>query len=354
MAPPLPPTVRTFADGPRGGAPLARPANGHGPGSLAAYANQLAGAPAPMRLDKQALKDWMVRQLLPPPRGSGKKQIVSFTLQHDDDKRQDRVVITEEEFPKTHAEAEREEALDRAVAEFARASEASAAVFPVVQRFYACSHWTLDRAEKADKEWPFLVSPPPDVAAAFHQRQEGEASMGPVVGHLQRLLDRSFGLVVSNNQSQLDRLTTLCETLLERYDVLFGQRWEMAVKCEKLLDEHAVREITVAEAQVNLQVKQELLAGLMKYGGAFAAKLLAPQSAGTDAAVEGLKALDAGELFMLIKVVDNLDAEKRDKFAPLFRAVLNDLPADKAKCFKELIDGEMASRGAQNGNGDGK
>jgi hypothetical protein len=313
--------------------------------SLSSYASSLAGPTQQRRLDKEELAEW-IREKSSPSLGLGRCR--SFRLDHDSSEGRGRTAITHFVLPKKATEAECAEILDKALAEFDRASENFAATYPSPQRFFVGAVIVKtdqdDKSAHAECEFPFLVTPPEGTASSFHQRDE-ETNLPAIVGHLQRLVDRSIGLLATNMQEDKDRLVTLLEKHMTHNDALLERCYRMATEREEALNSHALREVQVAKSKMDLELTHKLYMALTNYGLAFLKKYLEAKGDSstkeTSAVVESLKDLDPPHLLEFVNVVNGLPEPQKERLAPIFALVVDSLDQEKKEKLNELLVSEM-------------
>lgn len=295
---------------------------------LSAFATRLAGPGPSRQLDTDDLARW-IRDRSNADQKS--RQCVLFSLCHDADDGRGRTAICQFSLGKKEPVELRESIIHGMVEEFSRASVVFAATYPRVQRFFVGAHLRDDVAEPAISEYPFLVDPPPDAGAQHFQSDGPETNLSAVVGHLQRIIDKTVSLQSSNMQAMMDRLVDEKRDLMAHYEKVFEQRWEMAVKCETLLDAHAERTIRVEEARANLEIRGKLYASLANYGFAFLKKYIESKEKTSPEGpiITAVKELAPAEMLSFINVVNALPDDKKEKFAPIIDLVVESWPNDR-------------------------
>jgi len=312
---------------------------------LNSFARSMAG-PAPcLRLDLEDLGAWIRDK-------HDSLRCRCFRLDHDSSEGKGRTGIGGFVIPKKATPAEAAALIDRSVAEFSRASENFAAVYPVLQRFFVGAVRVKqdddDRALFAEVEYPFLVTPPEGVASGFHQREE-DVNLPAVVGHLQRLVDRFGGLLATNMQEDKDRYVTMLDSVMTRYEALMDRCFSMATQREQLLDAHAVREVQVFKSKMDIELTHKLYMALTTYGLGFLkkyldAKALHQGDKGAETVIASMRELDPPHLLEFVHVVNGLPEAQKEKLAPIFDAVVGDLPPEKKEALHALLIAEMAKK----------
>lgn len=307
------------------------------------YATHLAGPTKQHHLDKDELATW-VRDRTDP---RAKDCHVLFVLTHDSEivgpngrTMSQRSLITTMAIPKKLSEPDREAIIEKLCSEFYRSSEMYVAKYPDLQRFFVGAMLKDHKDEPANCEWPFLVSPPPDVAAAFYQnRADGEVSASALVGHLQRMLDRFGSLLVTNQQADKDRLLEQNKYIMDKYEQLFESRWQMALKHEELLDAKAMREVHMRKAILDMELTQKLYLDAAKYGFALLQRIVDSKYGSKEGnpMLEAFQSLEPHEVLGMIGMVNSLPDEKKQKFLPVLAIAIKSMPEDRQLKIQELM-----------------
>lgn len=314
---------------------------------LGNFARSIAGPAPKLRLDADDLAAW-IRDKYEALRCR------CFRLDHDSSEGKGRTGIGGFVIPKRATPAEAAALIERQIAEFSRASESYAAVYPMMQRFFVgavvVKQDVDDKALFAEVEYPFLVTPPEGVSSSFHQREE-DVNLPAVVGHLQRLVDRFGGLLATNMQEDKDRYVKMLDSVMTRYEALMDRCFSMAGEREKLLDSHAERELRVHRTKMDIELTNKLYMALTTYGLGFLKRYLdmkglGERDKGAETVIASMRELDPPHLLEFVHVVNGLPEAQKEKLAPIFDAVVSDLPADKKAALHDLLVAEMQKTAA--------
>lgn len=310
--------------------------------ALALHATQLAGPTVQRDLDRDDLAEWMWLKSSPSQKSD---RAVLFALSHDHEKT-GRSPITHARVPKALSDEERQRAIAEGVREFARAAQNYAATFPTIQRFFVGAVASERIDADAVCEYPFLVSPPDDVAAGFYQKSE-EPSASALVGHCQRLLDKVLSIHAAGVQNMLNLLADEKRDLLADNRQLSREHWDMRKQCEELLDAKAFRDVTTRKMLMDQELHQKLYMQAFKYGGALLERYLKLPASGEKHPL--LQLAESLSPEQLVPFARSLDAQQQETFAPMLAHILDTMPEDKktrmARAIEEYELAEQAKKG---------
>lgn len=306
---------------------------GSGGGDLGSYATALAGAGPRRRLDKDAFAAW-IRSWL----AAGEQRCTGYYLQRDDPEHGRRTIaqgtLLATSKGKKPSQQEEESFVQQLVERFDRASQVVAEGYPRNSTFFVGACKTLDGDLHPIDEFPFNVSPPPEIAGSFHQREEGETSISSVVGTMQRHADTSIRSKDANMQQCMDRMQE--ENLYLRGHVREQDAmiFQMCKERNELLDQSALRAITVEKERLHMELTHKLyleIAGyLITLGKAYMRSKTGFDGKTVDSkVVESLQGLDAPNLLKIFGLLNQLPDEQKVKLAPLIEMVSESMTQEK-------------------------
>lgn len=302
-------------------------------GDLGGYATALAGPGPKRRLDREALADW-VRHYLQP----GEQRCTTFCLQRDDPatglKPHAVATILPPKQGKKHTQVEEEEFAQQIVERFDRTATAIAEQYPRNSLFFVGACKTNDADLHPIDEFPFTVSPPPEVLASFHQRGE-DVSLPSIVGTIQRHADTAIRSKDSNIQDCMNRMQEDLHFTKSLNRELMTEIFEMAKERNVLLDEQASRNIRVEKERLDMQLRQKLILDVVTgYLLPLAKEYVRARTGLTGAkvdskVVETLASLEPTWFLKIVNLLNQLPDDQREAFAPVLRLVQDSMSQEQ-------------------------
>ena len=235
----------------------------------------------------------------------------------------------------THVE--RQAAVEQLVQRFHEASWEDACGYPFKQSYRILAQLTDDPHGEPYVSKPFVVTPPPEAAEGFAERQGRSSSTGEldpkaVIGDLQRLLDRRMTLDAENTQALLDRMADAEQRARDREERIAADREKLWLDRERLLSEQADRESKNYAQRIEAEAYGQLVGGALKYGSAFA-NMFMEQKFGGGMAGQMQKLADTLEPAQFYMMMTLMNPTQKEAMRPFAEKIVMSWPEDKRLAF---------------------
>jgi hypothetical protein len=288
-------------------------------------------------LDRVELVEWM-RYHADPARKKRRCMLFSLGARHGE---KQVTAITEGVVEARLGDSARHAQIDAIASDFDRASMAWVKHVGSTLGFLVGGHVNDDKETESHVGFPFTLTPPQGVRNNF-----GGGSTRPdlegALGHAHRTIDNILGLWSEDGNKEKDRLLDELKNARLHNEELTRIRVESIERTERLADGAALREVTVEEKRLSLDIMRQLSFVLIDKGLPLLGKALGGSEG--NMALELLDNMTPEQIVDLLKSIENGPPGQVERFGPFVQAAMRSLPDEKKKAIAKRM-AELEARG---------
>lgn len=280
-------------------------------------------------LDRDELVTWM-RLNADPKRGKRRCVLFSLGARHGE---KGVTAITEGDVGKSLGDAQRNAQIDAIAADFDRASTAWVKAHGRLLGFVVGGHKDDDPDTDAHVAFPFTLTPPAGVRENFEGREASDLA-GAVAWH-HRTLDTVLRLWSKDGQQDKDRMLLELQSARQHNEELTRIRKEGIDEHQRLADGAMLRELTVEEKRLSLDIQRQLSEVLISKGLPMIGAALGASA--PDPMLELATALTPDEIVALMQMIKKGPPEREKQLGPAVASALKRLPDEKKAAIAQRM-----------------